>query len=557
MFTFYDDVYKDEEKVWNLCYNEMLEEFVTFYSWVPSYSENIDTKFFSFDRNTSKQLSLLQKSNYNIPDNHGVLVNSPILDLENITNLGNPVFTLEFKDVEVGFTYAQQDGFTYQKEEKVSKNLLENVKFKIEKDHWGYYDYFINSDNGKEVYFNPSKFTSSTDINTFIEKIGNKAIILVITPYIEKNGGNIYFKSETVALINKSALDLNNENALKTDFYLHGQAGIFNVTEDTYPTRWYGKTHPFEFEFIVNDDIQQQKIFQNLVIISNKAEPESFHFEIEGDNYEFSSDKRNMYFRQEATKNLYQNLGSDILYNRKFTDCAATLNTKEQYYRASEDSNYNYSRIDKVYPIKKENLVQQVKSTIFPLYYERIDTYDDIYHRYTEMGSVDDRYDFKNLSGSEIKWNRDLNQFNIVTHIKNSPIDKVGRLRGNSFYKEGRWEIQIPSLIFNQKNESKWPMANDIFRDQDLYLAEKNVRIPPIVINQETIPDLPESQITTTTLPNIYRGNNINDYVKVGDWTYRKETKIRDKWTKIRVRYSGENLAIIHSLITIYIGSES
>jgi len=42
-----------------------------------------------------------------------------------------------------------------------------------------------------------------------------------------------------------------------------------------------------------------------LIIISNKAEPESFHFEIEGDNYEFSSDKRTMYFRQEATKELY------------------------------------------------------------------------------------------------------------------------------------------------------------------------------------------------------------------------------------------------------------
>jgi len=57
-------------------------------------------------------------------------------------------------------------------------------------------------------------------------------------------------------------------------------------------------------------------------------------------------------------------------------------------------------------------------------------------------------YDFKNLSGSEIKWNRDLNQFSVITHIKNSPIDKVGRLRGNSRYKEGKWNIQIPSITF-------------------------------------------------------------------------------------------------------------
>jgi hypothetical protein len=63
--------------------------------------------------------------------------------------------------------------------------------------------------------------------------------------------------------------------------------------------------------------------------LSNKAEPESFHFEIEGDNYEFSEDKRTMYFRQEATKNLYQNLGSDMLYDRNFTDVIAKNLTHE------------------------------------------------------------------------------------------------------------------------------------------------------------------------------------------------------------------------------------
>ena len=59
IFTFYDDKYKDEENVWSLCYNELLGAFVTFYSWLPSYSENIDTKFFTFDRDTAKALALL------------------------------------------------------------------------------------------------------------------------------------------------------------------------------------------------------------------------------------------------------------------------------------------------------------------------------------------------------------------------------------------------------------------------------------------------------------------------------------------------------------------
>jgi len=87
MFTFYDDVYMDEEKAWNLCYNELLGEFITFYSWIPAFSENIDTQFFTFDRNTAKKLALLRTSNYNIPTNYGVLVDCPVLDAGNETVL--------------------------------------------------------------------------------------------------------------------------------------------------------------------------------------------------------------------------------------------------------------------------------------------------------------------------------------------------------------------------------------------------------------------------------------------------------------------------------------
>ena len=35
-------------------------------------------------------------------------------------------------------------------------------------------------------------------------------------------------------------------------------------------------------------------------------------------------------------------------------------------------------------------------------------------------------------------------------------------------------------------------------------------------------------------------------------WSKRKEARIRDKWMKVRIRYSGKNLAIIHSLVTLY-----
>jgi hypothetical protein len=63
MFTFYDTLENEQEKVWNLCYNENMRQFITFYSWVPSYSENIYNQYFSFDRNSSKWITKLGQTN--------------------------------------------------------------------------------------------------------------------------------------------------------------------------------------------------------------------------------------------------------------------------------------------------------------------------------------------------------------------------------------------------------------------------------------------------------------------------------------------------------------
>ena len=89
---------------------------------------------------------------------------------------------------------------------------------------------------------------------------------------------------------------------LTTDFWKHGQAGIIDIADKIYPTYWYGKQHPFEFECVVAGDPRQHKIFDNLELIGNKTAPESFHYEIIGECYDFTKNKKNMYIRQEATK---------------------------------------------------------------------------------------------------------------------------------------------------------------------------------------------------------------------------------------------------------------
>lgn len=539
MFTFYNEVYKQEEKVWNLCYSELLGTFTTFYSWVPSYSENIDTQFFTFDRNTAKIFSRLKNDYY-----------CPILQKQIRAHRVYPSGSRTFVTY---YGFPLNNNFNFEFPSKYYKN----GNYYIDVEHYkdGKYhkvDYQLNIENNIIIFSRAWTNDESEDYSIFSKKCINVDII----PFIMQNNIKTYYPEQTITFT-----DYNNLSYITTDFYLHGTAGIFDVVENLYPTYWYGNYHPFEFEFVVNDNIGYQKIFQNLVIISNKAEPESFHFEIEGDNYEFSSDKKTMYFRQEATKNLYQNLGSDILYDRKFTDVTADKYSQEEYYRSDSDEyTKQYKNGDKVYPVEKKGLIRQMKSTIFPLYYEKVDTYDDIYYKYCQMSDETNKYDFKNLSGSEIIWNRTNNQFNIITHVKNIPINLFGRIRGNSFYKEGKWNIQIPSIRFMQKNEKDWPYQNNVRNKlaEDGPISDAfDDAIPPIVINSQNIPsDLDDYNITLEKLPNIYTEN---EYVELSNllqndngWIGRKETKIRDKWIKIRVRYSGKNLAIIHSIVTLY-----
>nr|DAU11450.1 MAG TPA: hypothetical protein [Bacteriophage sp.] len=40
-----------------------MNKWITFYSWIPSFGENIDNNLFTFDRETSKAISKLGTSN--------------------------------------------------------------------------------------------------------------------------------------------------------------------------------------------------------------------------------------------------------------------------------------------------------------------------------------------------------------------------------------------------------------------------------------------------------------------------------------------------------------
>ena len=90
-----------------------------------------------------------------------------------------------------------------------------------------------------------------------------------------------------------------------------------------------------------------------------------------------------MYIRQEATKELYQFNGSDIVYNHDYNDLISEPRQMEGL-----------------------NTDKYEKSTIFPLYYSRQDTINEIedyYHLYAGKDCAGQSLkNFSAMSGAEI-----------------------------------------------------------------------------------------------------------------------------------------------------------
>ena len=703
LFTFYDNTYGFEEKVWNLCWNELLQKFITFYSWVPSYMENINNIPFSFDRNTSKWIAKLGTSHTESSFADGITLSNVVV---NNTENSDGEIVSNFK---VPIQYINKQGELVTKEYTISKScrkkfigLLQlsnrtlpdsqlhyQISYSLQRDQYGNYkkfsiepldceessggiylpsdamfagsfmplyclkfkegedeyspiyykdnDQFIKVSNGSggniytyqsiygvssllsELYYRNKAGNSHSDYDSNKIKIGDNVDgkIIKITdvlnyPIFKDISGKrptlpreeMINPDKIVTLLNIKAtitiLDQDNSQKLSdsyynikagfqsgttlvdagyyesvvaiipkwnlqflsTDFWKHGQSGIIDIADDVYPTYWYGKQHPFEFECIVVNDPSIHKIFSNIELVANKAKPESFHYEIIGQSYDFAKDKVNMYFRQEAMKALWQYNGADISYNRNFL---------------------------KVQPR------QQAKSADFPhKYYTRQDTINEIEDYYIHV-TYPETHDYRHLSGAEIVYYPNRQEYRIWNHAMAVDIDDLSQdesrsiIAANCQYLEDRWRVTINPILVCYKNEYQRKFSGSLIQPQNSTWAtskDGSQMLPTLPIYNSPIPD----QVLSTG--NIdFPGNNLenpewgsdnalyglydlSNYNPKGNWKpldltnwlndvsvykynfgeaqNRKELDVRDKFLKVRIRYSGEELAVIDFLNTIY-----
>lgn len=527
MFTYYDDLNGFQEKAWNLCYNEKLQRWVTFYSWIPSFSVNLYNNYFTFDRDTSKYIAKLGVSWDKSNNSTGIVLASetqeaPLLDKGN--------FKLSLKDVQLPDV----------------KGIEIDYKYTPHRDIYGFYRgekdkcYDIN---GKSlVITNPDKMLQIMEKYKMPVALLNVSCQVILkydttkstldnlaTSYNGYQDYNADLFSQTIALTTEQIYNARKQEELQglnlsSWFWSHGKTGLFDIKDKILPSKWYEHNHPFEFEFIVNANVDQHKIFDNLEIIGNNAAPESFHYEIVGDCFSFAKDKKNMYIRQEATKELYQYNGTDIIFDE------------------------GYRKLESKHREMDNGLFE--RSALLPLYYsrqDRINTVEDYYHGKDGLPTRD----FSNLAGGEILKNNRSNEYSIWNHAKAVSIQDGGRLRGNMHYKEDKWYAQINPLNICENNEPGWEKVN---------WGDGSSEAVPVELSQAPLPDEILQVGAFDIPPNFGRGivmwnpNNV----------FRSETKMKDKWIKIRVRYfwdetKGEEskLAIIHSVQTLFSISKS
>lgn len=705
LFTFYDNTYGFEEKVWNLCWNELLQKFITFYSWVPSYMENINNIPFSFDRNTSKWIAKLGTSHTESSFADGITLSNVIIENseneqgEVVTNFKVPVSYVNKKGEWVTQNYTVANDGTSRKKYigilSLSNRILPDaqlhyqISYSLQRDQYGNYKKFdivpLNCGEAKggiylpddamfagafmplyclkfkeggdeyspvyykdgqemtevsdgagdtfytyqalytaksllsELYYRNSAGHQYADYEVNKVKVGDsiegntleitdvldypifkditgkrptlpreeminpdkivtllniKATISIVDSDNQSKLSDSYYNMKAGFQSGTSLVDAGyyesvvgiaprwNLQFLSTDFWKHGQAGLIDIADDIYPTYWYGRQHPFEFECVVVNDPSIHKIFTNLEIVANKAKPESFHYEIIGETYDFAKDKVNMYFRQEAMKALWQYNGADISYDRNFL---------------------------KVQPR------QQPKSADFPhKYYTRQDTINEIEDYYIHV-TYPDSHDYRHLSGAEVVYYPNRQEYRIWNHAMAVDIDDLSQddsrsiISANCQYLEDRWKVTINPILVCYKNEYQRKFSGSLIQPLNSTWAKaknSSQSLPTLPIYNSPIPDqvlsaggidFPGNDPVhpewgeDNALYNLY---DLSGYNSEGNWKpldltnwlddvsiyrynfgeaqNRKELDVKDKFLKIRIRYSGEELAVIDFLNTVY-----
>jgi hypothetical protein len=212
----------------------------------------------------------------------------------------------------------------------------------------------------------------------------------------------------------------------------HGQAGLYDNQGKIKPTHWYGKQHEFNFEFVVNDSPVKQKIFNNLKLLSNKAAPAKFEYEVVGEGYEWFEFKPIVEW---INKKARESFDLDYWYLQVLNKDSTTIsNTYPDF-----PSLFDESRVIKKLPYLKMKHTDKKGTPERPHY--KWDNGTD-YWGGAPYNKDNQEYTY-NCSEPCLVEDDQLNEVRLRTESLGNDMRKYGRVRGNMQYLEDLWDVEI------------------------------------------------------------------------------------------------------------------
>lgn len=508
-------------KSWSLCFNEALGKFTTFYDWIPLESENIDNIWFSFDREAANTLAE-QGFNHSLPSamepTRGITLKDTNYSKNVIDNTFNSTCTINYIDSD-STAYFENIPIEMSKYTLCGFYLKGGVHYVI--DTIGCRSSITVPDN--EWTFVVARIKGTGNIkNGFQIEIENTtegsrgAVTNLIYRIVDSEFLSKYFSQENQIIeINKQNLDdfyVVRDMQASLQLWKHGQAGIYDNEQELKPTHWYGQQHEFNFEFIARKDAVH-KVFNNLQIISNKAEPNKFEFEVVGEVYDWHKYKPVLKWiaDQVDVPTSYYNSDTDN-YDTKLKEVYKTV-LSTNYKQLCENSTF-----PKIFGMKDDDYFEKlpylkVTDACVPTLDPQIignkkGTKDvpSIYLTPEQKKEDPSNAHSDNTVSCCIVYDKQLNEFRVHTEQLGNDVWKYGRLRGNMQYLEDIWRVEIRPVSFKY-----------------LYL--------PYILDSWGKRDYTNSKLQESRM---------------------METRHRDKYIKIKVRYSGEDLAVIQGIRTLF-----
>lgn len=573
--------------VWSLCYNEVLQKWTTFYDWYPIESCNVDNIFFTFDQEQIEDVyagknELTQTWNNEKPHSDDVIgpsiSNKYFID-KTFTNKVN-IYRYQKKEGSqpLGLTHTLKDDvflsfYWREVDDKHGSNdafTIENANYLpvevLTQDGWKFVVYKVTGQDvsiefTRDVDFCEVKFFNLPDKLKWENDVANNI------------KGYATLQNDKVDHL--KYYEIRDYQPNRMLLWKHGQAGLYDNQGKIKPTHWYGKQHEFNFEFVVNENPVKQKIFNNLKILANKAAPAKFEYEVVGEGYEWFEYKPVVEWINKKTVEAPK---SDPDYWWKYVLNKTSKELKDKF--ADFPSLWDEDRVIKKLPYLKMKHTDKKGTPERPHY--KWDGGESYWDRFKPNAQKDYKYSY-NCSEPCLVEDAQLNEVRLRTESLGNDIKKYGRIKGNMQYLEDLWNVeirpvQIPwcygeyGFLINSGCVIKQQLAKQAVLqttdDQEIVLTVKNTgKYSMYVVNEgglesDYLQHTEGTSIYTLELTEDLIGTNIKIkcspnmtikciYTPLQTKTL-PETRHRDKYIKVKVRYSGEDLALIQQIYTIF-----